>query len=173
MKKNKSSEKKSQKKEQNSEEKKTRGLFDHLTAIRTTKPVDYYESLSEQERKGFNHWMLLHGLSMDVNLIELVSFLWRDGYYDKIPSPQFYKLLVDVVPQTNQRVAWVKKSKKLNQKLINHISTWYAVSNREAEEYLNIFMTNDDGMKQLAWILEGIGLTDKEAEQLLTIESNE
>jgi hypothetical protein len=111
--------------------------------------------------------MLLYGLSMDANLIELVSYLWRDGYYDKIPSPQFYQLLVEMVPQTNQRLFWVKKSKKTNTKLINHIAMWYSISTREADDYLDIFMSNDEGLKELGWILEGLGLTDKEAEKLL------
>jgi hypothetical protein len=110
---------------------------------------------------------------MDSGLIELVAFLWRDGYYDKIPSPQFYKLLVEVVPKTSQRLFWIKKSKKINQKLLDHIALWYSISNREARDYLDIFMSDDTGLKELSWILEGIGLTDKEAEQLLTTESNE
>lgn len=111
--------------------------------------------------------MLLHGLSMDNNLIELVAYLWRDGYYDKIPSPQFYRLLVELVPQTNQRLFWIKKSKKTNTKLLKHIATWFSVSTREAEDYLGILMANDEGMKEVGWILEGLGLTDKEAEKVL------
>ena len=174
MKKNLSSEKKSSKKEQNSKDsKKPKGLFDHLTAIRTTKDPDYYNSLTDGERKGFSHWMILHGLSMDINLIPLVSYLWQDGYYDKIPSPQFYRLLMDVVPQTNQRLFWIKKSKKTNSKLLNHIAEWYSISTREAGDYLEIFSASDDGMKELANILEGLGLTDKEAEKVLSIEKEE
>jgi hypothetical protein len=107
---------------------------------------------------------------MDINLIELVSFLWRDGYYDKIPSPQFYKLLVDLVPKTTQRLFWIKKSKKSNKKLVNFISQWYSISSRESEEYLSIFTLNDAGYKELGRILEGMGLNDFESEQILTMD---
>jgi hypothetical protein len=111
--------------------------------------------------------MILTGLSMDNSLIELVSFLWRGGYYDKIPSPQFYKLLIEIVPKTNQRLFWVKRSKKTNQELLGYISSWYSISTREADDYLTVFMSNDDGIRELARILEGVGLTDKEVEKIL------
>lgn len=148
--------------------KKPKNLFDHLTAIRTTKGSNYYDSLTEKEKKGFNHWSILHGLSQDINLTQLVAFLWTDGYYDSIPSNLFYKLLVDLVPQTNSRLYWIKKSKKSNNKLIEYISKWYSISSREAEGYLNIFMESDGGIEEIANILEGSGLTDKEAEEILT-----
>ncbi len=105
---------------------------------------------------------------MDISLTQLISLLWRDGYYDKIPSAQFYKILVELVPQTTQRLFWTKKSKKINQTLLKYIADWYSISNREAEDYLDIFMASDEGIKQVANILEGVGLTDKEAEKILT-----
>lgn len=105
---------------------------------------------------------------MDINLISAVSLLWRDGYYDKIPSELFYKLLVDIVPKTDKQLFWIKKQNKTNQKLIELISTWYSVSYREAEDYIDILTADDSGMKELSWILEGMGLTDNEAEKILS-----
>jgi hypothetical protein len=34
-------------------------------------------------------------------------------------------------------------------------------------DYLSIFLLNDQGMKELANILEGLGLTDEESEKIL------
>lgn len=174
MKKNQLSEKKSRKKDQNSKDsKKPKGLFEHLDAIRTTKDPNYYLSLDESERKGFNHWMILSWLSMDINLIPLVTFLWQNGYYDRIPSPQFYQLLIEIVPKTTHRLFWIKKSKKTNTKLLNYVSEWYSISSREANDYLDIFLSSDSGMKELVNILEGSGLTDKEAEKVMEDSLNE
>lgn len=170
MKKKDPSKKKLAKKILQTETKKQKNLFDHLEAIRTTKKLDYFESLSEKEQKSFNHWAILHGLSMDIELTELVSFLWRDGYYDKIPSPLFYRVLLELVPQTKQRLFWIKKTKKVNQSLLKYISDWYSTSLREAEDYLDIFMSTDDGIKEIGRILEGMGLSDKEAESIFTEE---
>jgi hypothetical protein len=167
MKKTETSSKKSVKKKPTLEVKKPKNLFDHLTAIRTTKDPDYYDSLNEAEKKGFNHWAILNGLSMDINLIELIAFLWKDGYYDKIPSPQFYRLLAELVPQTTQRLFWVKKSKQKNTELLKNVANWYSVSTREAEDYVNTFVETDDGCKELVNILQGLGLSEKEAGKLL------
>lgn len=174
MKKDKKLEPKSLEKKKSSEknEQKEKGLFDHLNQIRTTKKIDYWNTLSDKEKKNFNHWMILFGLSQDESLIPLCSKLWKDGYYDKIPSPQFYTLLCQLVPYSNRKFAW-NKVKKKNINLLKYISEWYSVSIREAQDYLSIFMLNDEGITELAKILEGCGLSDKEAEEILVGKESE
>lgn len=159
------------KKKQSSDLIKSKNLFDHLDAIRTHKDPKYYDDLTESEKKSFNHWSILHGLSMDVNLIDLTAYLWKDGYYDKIPSVLFYKLLVELVPQTTQKLFWVKRTQKRNLKLFKIISMWYSISYREAEEYFNILTMKDEGYKEIGNILEGMGFSEKEAEEILGTES--
>jgi hypothetical protein len=166
MKKNEKSEPKSPKKKKSSEKNPQRGLFDHLNQIRTTKSPDYWNTLSDKEKKTFNHWMILSGLSQDESLIPLCSKLWREGYYDKIPSPQFYTLLCQLVPYSNRKFAW-SKAKKKNAVLLTHIAKWFYISTREAEDYVSIFVSNDQGIIELAKILEGCGLSDKETEEVL------
>lgn len=116
--------------------------------------------------------MLLVGLSQDENLIPLCSYLWRDGYYDKIPSPQFYTMLCQLVPTTNRKFGWVKTKKK-NLTLLRYIAQWYSVSTADASDYLSIFMSNETGMIELAKILEGCGLTDEESEKILLMKESE
>jgi hypothetical protein len=166
MKKNEKSETKSQKKKKSLEINNQKGLFDHLDQIRTTKNPDYWDTLSDKEKKNFNHWMILTGLSQDESLIPLCSQLWREGYYDTIPSPQFYTLLCQLVPYSNRKFGW-NKTKKKNLELLGYISRWFSISTREASEYFDIFMSNEKGMVELSKILEGSGLSDKEAEEVL------
>lgn len=145
---------------------KEKGLFDHLNQIRTTKNPKYWNTLSDKEKKAFNHWMILLALSQDESLIPLCAELWKEGYYDRIPSPQFYTLLCELVPCSNRKFAW-NKAKKKNLVLLGYISAWYSISTREAQDYLSIFMLDDKGMTELAKILEGCGLSDEEAEKVL------
>ena len=130
------------------------------------KDSNYWNTLSDKEKKDFNHWMILTGLSQDESLIPLCSKLWKEGYYDKIPSPQFYTLLCQLVPYSDRKIFW-SKGKKKNLVLLKYISQWFSISTREADEYLSIFMTSDSGMTELAKILEGCGLNDSEAEKIL------
>ena len=111
--------------------------------------------------------MILTGLSQDESLIPICSKLWRQGFYDKIPSPQFYMLLCQMVPYSNRKFGWVKAKKK-NFELLRYIAQWFSISTREAEDYLSVFMLDERGLTELANILEGCGLSDKEAEQVLS-----
>lgn len=168
MKKEENSELKSQKKKKSlgKNEQKEKGLFDHLNQIRTTKKTDYWNTLSDKEKKAFNHWMILLGLSQDESLIPLCSELWKEGYYDKIPSPQFYTLLCQLVPYSDRKFAW-SKAKKKNLVLLEYIANWFSISTREANDYFDIFMSDEKGMVELSKILEGCGLSDKKAEEVL------
>lgn len=167
MKKKEKSENKFSKKNKSSEnEQKPRNLFDHLNQIRTTKDPNYWNTLSDKEKKDFNHWMILTGLSQDESLIPICSKLWEQGYYDRIPSPQFYTLLCHLIPYSDRKVFW-SKGKKKNLILLKYISQWFSISTRESEDYLTIFMSSDSGMVELSKILEGCGLSDLEAENVL------
>jgi hypothetical protein len=110
---------------------------------------------------------------MDNDLVGLISSLWKDGYYDKIPSPQFYTLLIQLVPYSDKNVYWFKKPKERNGKLLKYISNLYLVSIRESEDYLDVYFGSDGGINELIRILEGNGLTEKEVEKLLIGDSDD
>jgi len=156
--------KKSQDSENNKFSKKL-GLFDHIKHIRTEQSPDYYNNLSEENRKTFDHFMILRALSMDSNIVQEMAFLYR--YFDKIPSPQFYKLLISLVPKNDRWVPWVKtKIIKHSSNLISLISKYYDISKRQANEYINIFVSTDSGLEKLTDLCLSTGLNEKEVEKL-------
>src|SRR4051812_19704027 len=91
---------------------KGRTLFDHIKHISKSQDPDYFDSLTDLDKKTFNHFMILRGLSMNPALVDDISFLYR--YFDTIPSPQFYKLLISIIPAEHPKTfhPWVKASKK-------------------------------------------------------------
>jgi hypothetical protein len=48
------------------------------------------------------------------------------------------------------------------------VSNWYSVSKREAVDYLEVLLSSDNGITEIGNILEGFGLTDKEAEKIFS-----
>ena len=66
-------------------------VFDHVKHIRQVQDPNYYVNLSEDDRKSFNHYMILMALSMDEEIVETMAQLYQ--IFDKIPSAQFYQLL--------------------------------------------------------------------------------
>jgi hypothetical protein len=149
---------------------KERGLFDHVKHIRTIKSADYYDLLSDNEKKSFNHFMILKALSMDSSMVEICSELYK--LFDKIPSKQFYKLLIDVTPKSSRFFPWIKKKHIWHsQALLDIISKHFEVSNRQSNEFVNILIQNDSGINRLIEICKLYGIDDKEIEKMIMKES--
>jgi len=151
------------------------GLFDHIKHIRTIQDPDYFKGLTDLDKKSFNHFMILKSLSMNPEILEEVSTLFK--YFDKIPSPQFYQLMIGgIIPPDNSRkfYPWVKSKKKpYNEKLIELICTYFEISSSEAVEYVSILSLTESGKKELEELCRNYGLTDKEVESALKGNDNE
>lgn len=151
---------------------KSLGLFDHIKHIRLVQDPDYFNNLTELDKKSFNHFMILKGLSMNPDLLEYIGDLFR--YFDKIPSPQFYTLLIGLIPIDNPKrfYPWVKAKKSpFSKDLIYFISQFFEVSKKEAEEYAFLLSSTKNGKEELIEICRDFGLTEKEVDEAM--EGNE
>lgn len=144
---------------------KTRGLFDHVNHIREVKSPDYYTSLTDVEKNTFNKYMLLRVLSMDAEIIEDIAFISK--YFQTIPNDQFYKLLIEVVPKGRRFSKYIKKSTdNANETIIKCICDKFKIGQKDANDYYNVFMTDEKGIKELVNLIEGFGYTEKEIEKM-------
>lgn len=144
---------------------KTLGLFDHVKHIKTVQDPNYFSNLSETEKKSFNHFMILQVLSMNPDLLETVSTLYR--YFDVIPSLQFYKLLISFIPIDSTYYPWIKSKNKYNKELVEIIANRFEVSSQNAEEYIDILSSTNNGRDSLVRICQGFGKSENEIEELL------
>lgn len=144
---------------------KRRSLFDHVKHIRQVQDPNYYVNLSEDDRKSFNHFMILRALSMDANIVEDMAQLYQ--IFDKIPSPQFYQLLIGLVPKSNRFYPWVKtKVLKHKKELLGYVAKRFQVSKYQVNEYVNLLARTEEGRAELVYICKAFGLEDKEVEAL-------
>jgi hypothetical protein len=144
---------------------KRKSLFDHVKAIRQVKDPDYYNELSEDDRKSFNHFMILRALSMDAAIVEEIAQLYQ--LFDKIPSPQFYQLLVALVPKDMRFYPWIKSRKmKHNKQLLALVAKRFKVAQYEANDYINLLLRSETGQTELVSICKAFGLEDKEIDDL-------
>lgn len=144
------------------------GLFDHIKQVRHGKNPDYYNNLTKEEKKGFSNFAVLKGLSMNPHLLGDVSFIFR--YFDKIPPPQFYQLLISLIPSGPEReyYPWVKaKSDQYSPRLIQFIANKFEISTTEAKSYAEILYATEEGKSELFDICKGNGLEVKEVEKIL------
>ena len=153
------------------EKTKSLGLFDHVKHIREIQDPDYYLNLSNFDRKSFDHFMILKALSMDPQLLEIISkYLYP--FFDIIPSPQFYRLLISFIPKDKTYYPWIKAKNKYNVELIELISRLFEVSTQHAEEYASMLFSTEKGMDSLIHICQGFGKSKEDIEKLLLTNNN-
>ena len=140
-------------------------LFDHVKHIRGVQDPEYYKNLSDENKKTFNHFMILRALSMDNEIVQEMAFLYR--YFHLIPSERFYQLLISLVPKNMRWVPWIKtKVIKHSPELLTIVSNHYDISKRQANEYINVLISNEDGIEKLVDLCKLMGISDKEIESL-------
>ena len=157
---------------ENNDAPKKKSLFDHIKHIRQVQDPNYYEELSSEDKKSFNHFMILRALSMDADIVEDMAMLYQ--YFDKIPSPQFYQLLIALVPKSNRYYPWVKsKRMKHKKELLKYVAQRFKVSTFQANEYVNLLLRTENGQSELVDIVKAFGLDDKQIEELFEEKSYE
>lgn len=148
------------------DEYKQKTLFDHINQIKTEKNINYYNNLNEIDKKNFNQYLILTGLSMNENYIDEISYILK--YVNTIPNIQFYKMCCDIIPYDKTFSKWIKSKKiKFNFELINYISKYYEIGIDDATEYCQIMYNKN--IDELKLILQKFGLDDKKIKQLLVI----
>ena len=144
---------------------KRKSLFDHVKQIREVKDPNYYNNLSEDDRKSFNHFMIVRALSMDAAIVEEMAQLYQ--LFDKIPSPQFYQLLVALVPKDFRFYQWIKSKKMKHKKeLLKIVANRFKVSQFEANDYVNLLLRTEEGQGELVSICRAFGMDDAEIEEV-------
>lgn len=144
---------------------KSRGLFDHINHIREIKDPNYYNSLTDEEKKTFSKYMLLRFLSMDSDIIDEIAFISK--YFEVIPNEQFYKLLIEIVPKGRKFCKYVKKSgETINETILNCICNKFSIGEKDASHYYDILISTENGTKELISLIEDFGYSEKEIEKL-------
>jgi hypothetical protein len=109
--------------------------------------------------------MIVRALSMDAAIVEEMAQLYQ--LFDKIPSPQFYQLLVALVPHDQRFYKWVKSRKMKHKKeLLQIVAKRFGVSQFEANDYINILLKTEDGQGELVSICRAFGMNESEIEEV-------
>lgn len=145
---------------------KTKTVFDHIKHIRESKTPNYYISLNENDQKTFNKYVILMGLSMDINAINNISCISK--YIDILPSNAFYKACCELTPTSNKYYKWIKSSKyKFSKKLLEIVSDYYKISKNDAYEYCLSFVKDEVSLTYLISLCMSVGYSESQVEKML------
>lgn len=145
----------------NEDKPKVKTLFDHIRAITRDKPDNYWESLSEADKRTWSNYMVLRFLSMDLDLIGDIAEI--QPYVQELKPKHLYKLFDDMIPKSSRYLRYISgdKTNKYEEWLVSLLCNHYNVSRKEASEYLDILYATKEGKAEIKDLAEEYGTDPK------------
>ena len=147
--------------------KKRKTLFNHLKAITEVQNPNYWEEISEEDKKTFSIYMINRFLSMNKNWTDLVNYMQK--YTIGMMHPKhIYKLYSNVFPKGKVFLKYVKGRKTMEHPkwVLEIIAKHYEVSLSEAQGYLDTLYWTDGGRLEVRELLLKYGSDSKEVDKL-------
>tara|TARA_R100001163_G_C5013302_1_gene158486 strand:- start:281 stop:757 length:477 start_codon:yes stop_codon:yes gene_type:complete len=138
---------------------KKKSLFDHINQITSVQNPNYWDEISDEDKKSWSNYMTHRFLSMKMEWVELVNELQK---YNLKPK-ELYKLYTNILPKGKQ---WLKYTKGRNDMshpnwLINVVINHEQISKKEAVEYIDLLMLTEGGMLELGELSRKWGVEEK------------
>jgi len=143
---------------------KKKSLFDHIKQITAVQSPNYWEEISDEDKKSWSNFMTHRFLSMKMEWVELVNELQK---YNLKPK-ELYKLYTNILPKGNQWLKYTKGKNNMNYPkwLIDVVAKHMDVNKREAYDAIEMYMLTEGGMLELGEICTKWGVAPKEIEAL-------
>lgn len=139
--------------------KKSKTLFDHLKAITKEQDPNYWNTLSDEDKKSWSSYMINRFLSMHQDWTEIVD---RLQYVTQIMEPkEVYLMYIGLLPKTNKFLKYIKASKDgaiYHDWLVDLVATHYEVGKSHAIEYLDVLYASDEGRDSILYLCELYGI---------------
>ena len=142
-------------------------LFSHLKQIKEVQNPDYWDTLSDTEKKTWSTFMINRYLSMNIDWIDTIAEV--QPYIQQLPPETVYRFYSDLIPKGKTYLKYVKGKKSNNNYedwLVDLICLEYQCSSREAEDYLEILYSTKNGKKKIKSICEKWGTEKKKITKL-------
>ena len=138
---------------------KKKSLFDHINQITAVQNPNYWEEISEEDKKSFSNYMVNRFLSMKPEWIELVNELQK---YNLKPK-ELYKLYTNVLPKGKRWLKYIKGRNSMDYPgwLINIMRNNDESSRKEAIEAIDMLMLTEGGMMELGETARKWGIEER------------
>ncbi len=138
---------------------KKKSLFDHINQVTAVQNPDYWEQISEEDKKTWSNYMVNRFLSMKPEWVELVNELQK---YNLEPK-ELYKLYTNVLPKGKQWLKYIKGRNDMNHPewLINIVRNNDEYSRKEAIQAIEMLMLTEGGMMELGETARKWGIEER------------
>ena len=143
---------------------KKKSLFDHVNQITSVQNPNYWEDISDEDKKTWSNYMVNRFLSMKSDWIELVNEVQK---YPLEPK-ELYKVYTSILPKKKQWLRYIKGDKKMvyPKWVYEIVAKDMQVSMREAVSAVEMYDMSHGGQAELGDILLKYGTEEKEVRKL-------
>jgi len=143
---------------------KKKSLFDHVNQVTAVQNPNYWEDISDEDKKTWSNYMVNRFLSMKSDWIDLVNEVQK---YPLEPK-ELYKVYTSILPKKKQWLRYIKGDKKMDYPkwVYEIVAKDMQVSMREAVSAVEVYAISTGGQSELADILLKYGIEDKEVRKL-------
>lgn len=142
-----------------------KNIFYHIKQITEYQNPDYLSTLTPDEYKEFNVFLIQKFLGLNNDLTYVISYIDKYVFLTQMTKERYYKLLINIIPKGRYWLSFPKKDK--NKKpptwFLELIKEYFKyISLTEALQYYELFTTQD----KLS-ILRAFGESDKKLKDLI------
>lgn len=159
--------KKTAKKKAKSNKPKCKGLFDHFNAVTSVQDPNYFDKLTDDDKKTWSSYMIMRMLSYEEAYLEAINELQKYSgkhRYEGLSPEMLYKLLIGFLPKQRifNKFLKGKNEDKYPKVLVDLITNHFEISRLEAISYIDIYNLSADGKDDMMEICKMYGHTEKE-----------
>ena len=143
---------------------KKKGLFDHVKQITDFQSPNYWDEISEEDKKTWSNFMINRFLSMKMDWIEIVNEIQK---YQLEPK-ELYKFYIDILPKKRQWLKYIKGDKKMKYPnwVYEIVAKDLQCSLKEAAEAVETYEMSYGGQAELTDMLMKYGKTEDECRKI-------
>ena len=143
---------------------KRKSLFDHVNQVTSVQNPNYWEDISDEDKKTWSNYMINRFLSMKSDWIELINEVQR---YPLQPK-ELYKVYTSILPKKKQWLRYIKGDKKMKYPkwVYETVAKHLQISIREASDAVDMYELSHGGQAELTDILVKYGRTVEEIRKI-------
>ena len=143
---------------------KKKSLFDHVKQITDFQNPNYWDDISEEDKKTWSNFMINRFLSMKMDWIEIVNEIQK---YQLEPK-ELYKFYTDILPKKRQWLKYIKVDKKMKYPnwVYEIVAKDLQCSLKEAAEAVETYEMSYGGQAELTDMLMKYGKTEDECRKI-------
>ena len=143
---------------------KRKSLFDHIKHITDVQSPNYWDDISDEDKKSWSNYMVNRFLSMKRDWVELVNEVQK---YQLKPK-ELYKVYTDILPKKRQWLKYIKGDKKMKypEWVYEIVAKHLQISIREASDAVDMYELSHGGQSELTDILIKYGRTVEEIRKI-------